>query len=411
VEGARYPVTIVCASPEGMPAARDHLGDLLDATRVIGLWWWEVPAFPSRFLRAFDDVDEVWVGSRFVADVLAAVAPVPVVRMALPVDEPRPAAVDRAALGLPDGFTFGFVFDYASVVERKNPAGLIAAFRRAFPPGGDEAPALVLKTIGGDRHADAHGGVLAAAAEHPGIHVIDRHLAPAEKDALIAHLDCYVSLHRSEGFGLTLAEAALLNVPVVATDYGGTRDFLTPFNAFLVDYRVAAIGPGHDPYPAEGEWAEPDLDHAAALMREVRSGPDRARVRAARAAADMRREHSPAAAGSVMAQRIARMLRAPHRGDAVVSALDLEALQRRLRGGVAERGGGGVRGGARRALLRVLRPYSVHQRLLDEEIVRAVRTLDERVRGVAAAQSVLAEELRELRSDDGGNGVPPSPAS
>jgi len=109
-----------------------------------------------------------------------------------------------------------------------------------------------------------------------------------------------------------------------------------------------------------------------------------------------------------MAQRVARMLRAPHSRDGAVSALDLDTLQRRL---LRDTAGGGLRGGARRALLRVLRPYSVHQRLLDEEIVRALRTLDERVRGVAVAQSVLAEELRELRFDDGGNGVPPSPAS
>ena len=408
-DDAVHPATIVCVSPEGMAAARDQLPDLFAATRVVGLWWWEVPAFPARFLRAFDDVDEVWVGSRFVADVLAAVAPVPVVRMALPVAEPRPAALDRAALGLPDGFAFGFVFDYASVVERKNPLGLIDAFRRAFPSGGDDGPALVLKTIGGDRHADAHGAVLAAAAGHPGIHVIDRHLAPAEKDALIGHLDCYVSLHRSEGFGLTLAEAALLSVPVVATDYGGTRDFLTPFNAFLVDYSVAAIGAGHEPYPPEGEWAEPDVDHAAAVLREVHANPDAAARRAARARADVRRGHAPAAAGAAMAQRVGRLLHVPGGGGAAIEEVELTDLRTRLRAGPPA--GGGVRAGARRALLRALRPYSVHQRLLDEEIVRAVRSLDERVRGIAAAQRALAAEVRELRTVEDEDGVPPSPGS
>jgi hypothetical protein len=406
-DDALHPVTIVCVSPEGMAAARDQLPDVFAATRVVGLWWWEVPAFPPRFMRAFDDVDEVWVGSRFVADVLAAVAPVPVVRMALPVAAPRPAEADRAALGLPDAFTFGFVFDYASVVERKNPGGLIDAFRRAFPAG-DDGAALVLKTIGADRHADAHAAVLAEAAGHPGIHVIDRHLPAAAKDALIAHLDCYVSLHRSEGFGLTLAEAALLGVPVVATDYGGTRDFLTPFNAFLVDYRVSAIGPGHDPYPADGEWAEPDVDHAAALLREVRERPAQARARAERARADVIRGHAPATAGAAMAERVGRLLHvAGAGGGGAIEEIELGDLRARLRAGPPA--GGGVRAGARRALLRALRPYSVHQRLLDEEIVRAVRTLDERVRGIAAAQRALAAEVRELRRVEDGDGVPPSP--
>ncbi|MEA2247953.1 MAG: hypothetical protein QOH46_2482, partial [Solirubrobacteraceae bacterium] len=369
-----HPVTVVCVSPDGMAAARDQQPAAFDGARVVGMWWWEVVAFPSRFARAFDDVDEVWVGSRFVADILGAVAPVPVVRMPLPVAAPRPAAVDRAALGLPPGFLFGFVFDYASVAGRKNPLGLIEAFRRAFPADEVEGPALVLKTLGGERHPHEQAAVIAAASGHPRIHVIDRHISSEEKDALIGHLDCYVSLHRSEGFGLTMAEAALLGIPVIATDYGGPRDFLTPFNSYPVDNRVVPIGPGHDPYPADGEWAEPDLDHAAALMREVVADPDEARTRAQRARADVERRHAPAAAGRAMAERLARVLGAPRGRDGAIDALDLTAVEGRVRSGPAAGAAAGLRGRARAALLRALRPYTVHQRLVDEEIVRALRT-------------------------------------
>ena len=399
---AEHPVTVVCASPEGMAAARDHLPAAFAGRRVVGLWWWEVPSFPGRFTRAFDDVEEVWVGSRYIADVLAAVAPVPVVRMALPVAAPAPAALDRAALGLPEGFLFGFVFDYASVVERKNPLGLIEAFGRAFPAGAGHGAALVLKTLGGDRHPHQHAAVAAAAARHPDVHIVDRHLPADAKDALIAHLDCYVSLHRSEGFGLTIAEAALLERPVVATDYGGPRDFLTPFNSFLVDHRIVPVGPGHEPYPAGGEWAEPDLDHAAALMREVRADPAKAAARARRAREDVEREHAPAAAGREMARRLSRLLGALRERRGAIEALDLGALEQRLRRGRDRgRAASGLRAGARSALLRALRPYAVHQRLVDEEQLRAVRSLDERVRGIAAAQSTLAAELRRLRESAG----------
>jgi hypothetical protein len=418
---AGHPVTVVCVSPEGMAAARDQRPDAFAGRRVVGMWWWEVLAVPPRFMRAFDDLDEVWVGSRFVADVLGAVAPVPVVRMPLPVAAPRPAAVGRDALGLPGGFLFGFVFDYASVAGRKNPLGLIEAFGRAFPAGEGHGAALVLKTLGGERHPGEHGAVMAAAAEHPDVHVVDRHVSAEEKDAIIGHLDCYVSLHRSEGFGLTLAEAALLETPVIATGYGGPRDFLTPFNSYPVDHRVVAIGPGHDPYPPDGEWAEPDLDHAAALMREVHAAPAAAQERARRARADVEREHAPAAAGRAMAQRLARMLTTPHARDgAAPDALDLSAVERRLRGGPSGAAGGGLRGSARAALLRALRPYTVHQRLVDDEIVRAMRTLDERVRGIAAAQTTLVAELRRMRDETAdppvGEGrdsdrVPPSPGS
>ncbi|HEV2786106.1 MAG TPA: hypothetical protein VGV67_06950, partial [Solirubrobacteraceae bacterium] len=117
-----HPVTIVCANPAGMTGARDELGaGAFEGRHVIGMWWWEVAALPARWLRAFDLVDEIWVGSRFVADVFSAVSPVPVVHVPQPVSEPVASRVGRAELGLPtDRFLFGFVFDYASVAQRKN---------------------------------------------------------------------------------------------------------------------------------------------------------------------------------------------------------------------------------------------------------------------------------------------------
>jgi glycosyltransferase involved in cell wall biosynthesis len=403
---APHPVTVVCANPDGMAGALADVPGAFADRRVVGLWWWEVMAFPPRWLRAFDAVDEVWVGSRFVADALAAVSPVPVIAMPMPVAPARPAAADRAALGLPEGFLFGFVFDYGSVVARKNPRGLIEAFARAFPSEAGGGERLVLKTLGGERHPEAHAALVDAAAHDPRIHVLDRHLAKPENDALIAALDCYVSLHRSEGFGLTLAEAMLLGIPVVATAYGGPMDFLTPFNAALVDHRLVAIGPGHDPYPPDGEWAEPDLDHAAELMRAVRADPQAARRRAERARADVEARHAPAAAGRAMVERLAHALSVPRGAGARIDALDLSAAEQRVRAGVAGAppGTGRARGALRDAVLRVLRPYSVHQRLVDEELLRLVRTLDERVRGLATAQSTLAAEVARLRRDVDGDG-------
>ena len=143
-----HAITLVCANPEGMDGARDELGaDAFAGRRVIGMWWWEVAALPQRWLRAFDLVDEVWTGSRFVADVFAAVAPVPVVHVPLPVPDPVASPAGREALGLPrERFLFGLVYDYASVAARKNPLGLIEAFARAFAD--DDGVGLVLKMRG-----------------------------------------------------------------------------------------------------------------------------------------------------------------------------------------------------------------------------------------------------------------------
>ncbi len=401
-----HPVTIVCANPDGMTGARDELGAApFEGRHVIGMWWWEVAALPQRWLRAFDLVDEVWVGSRFVADLLAAVAPVPVVHVPLAVPEPSCSDATRAQLGLPeDRFLFGFVFDHASVMGRKNPLGLVEAFTRAFPPGagGEQGPALVLKTLGGERHRAAHDELLRAARAHPDVVVVDADLPAADKNALIRALDCYVSLHRSEGFGLTIAEAMLLGTPVVATDYGGSRDLVSAFNGLLVDARPVPIGPGHDPYPADGEWAEPDLDHAAAQLRAAAADPQAGRARAARARADVLDRHAPEAAGRAMARRLAHVLELPLDGDGRRPALDLEGVRERMATGPRAAPGGdrGARGAVREAALRAMRPYTVHQRLVDEELLRALASLDERVRGLAAGQQALAAELARLRAAD-----------
>lgn len=400
-----HPVTLVCANPEGMAGARDQLGPAaFDDRYVIGMWWWEVDVLPQRWMRAFDLVDEVWVGSRFVADALAAISPVPVVHVPLPVPEPVAAFEGRSELGLPDDtFLFGFVYDYRSVTARKNPIGLIEAFRRAFVPSSSEDVGLVLKTLDGEGSED-HADVVAAAADHPRITIIDANLSAGLKNALIRELDCYVSLHRSEGFGLTIAEAMLLRTPVIATDYGGSRDFATAFTALLVDHHLTPIGPGNDPYPPDAVWAEPDIDHAADLMRTAFDDDAGMHERAVRARSDVLANHAPAAAGRVMADRLARVLKLPPRerqGAGEPEGLDLEGIRERM--ARKPEAGDGLREGPRATLrdaaLRAMKPYTAHQRLVDEEIVRVLRTLDERMQGLASAQQTLAAQLARLRRE------------
>lgn len=397
-----HPVTIVCANPEGMAAARDQLGAAAFEDRhVIGMWWWEADVLPQRWLRAFDLVDEVWVGSRFVADALAAISPVPVVHVPLPVPEPAADPEGRIELGLPDDtFLFGFVYDYRSVVARKNPLGLVEAFTRAFQPSSSDDVGLVVKTLDGEGSAE-HDAVVAAAAGHPRITFLDANMPAGQKNALIRELDCYVSLHRSEGFGLTIAEAMLLRTPVIATDYGGSRDFATPFNALLVDHEPVPIGPGNDPYPADAIWAEPDIAHAATLMRAAFEDQQISHARAERARSDVLAHHAPDVAGRVMADRLARIVKLPADGSGEPQALDLAGVRERM-AREPEAGDGareGARGTLRDAALRAMKPYTVHQRLVDEEFVRVLQTLDERMQGLAAGQQALAAELARLRRE------------
>jgi glycosyltransferase involved in cell wall biosynthesis len=295
---------IVAVNADELPGFVERLGeDYFEGPRI-GIWGWETNSIPPRWQRAFALVQEIWVYSRFMARNIGAAAPVPVVALPPPVQRPgEPAEPFR--LGVPDGFLFLFVFDYLSTVQRKNPVGLIEAFRRAFAPG--EGPQLLIKTINGPLRPLSEEEVLWAADGREDIHVIDRSLSGAELDGVMAACDCYVSLHRAEGFGLTLAEAMAIGKPAIATGYSGNVDFMNDENSYLVDFTIGRVGPECEIYPPEGEWADPSVDHAAQLMREVYSDPREAARRGARAAQEIEQTLSPAATGAAMLRRLEQL--------------------------------------------------------------------------------------------------------
>jgi glycosyltransferase involved in cell wall biosynthesis/SAM-dependent methyltransferase len=377
-----FPINLVCVNADMVGQfAADVGSDFFRDRHTAGWWWWETATFPERWHGAFDHVDEVWAGSHFVADTFAAIAPVPVVRVPTPVRRPEVPPASREALGLPAGFLFLFSFDFHSVAERKNPFGLVEAFRRAFGSA-EEGPSLVIKSINGEHHRAEQERLRVAAAGHPRIQLVDRYASAAEKNQILAACDCYVSLHRSEGFGFGMAEAMLLERPVIATAYSGNLDFMTPANSFLVEHTLRPVGSGADPYPAEGEWAEPDLDHAAALMRQVVEHPDEAARRAARGAADLMRTNSMEAAGAAMAERLRHVhgrLRIERQADGAQRAHEQAARANALldRGSV-ETGGrrlARARRLARKSVLRVIKPHTAHQRRIDRELAAGLDNL------------------------------------
>jgi Glycosyl transferases group 1 len=292
---------LVCVNPDELPEFVGRLGSGYFQGTRIGVWGWETNRIPARWASAFELLDEIWVYSQFVAENIAAVANIPVVALPPPVTAGSPPATP-IRLGVPEGFLFLFVFDYSSTVQRKNPVGLIEAFKRAFHP--EEGPRLLVKTINAPFLPLAEEEVLWARDGRPDIHVVDRSLTTEEKDGLIAACDCYVSLHRSEGFGLTLAEAMAIGKPVIGTAYSGNVDFMNAENSFLVDYKLTRVGPDCQIYPAEGEWAEPSIEHAAELMRQVYNDPGSAARVGSQARADIDRTLSPETTGAAMRQRL-----------------------------------------------------------------------------------------------------------
>ncbi len=305
VQDGRHGFEIVAVNADELPDFVERLGeDYFEGPRI-GIWGWETNSIPPRWQRAFALVDEIWVYSRFMAENIGAVAPVPVLTLPPPVQRP----LERHGplrLGVPEGFLFLFAFDYLSTIQRKNPVGLIEAFKRAFAPG--EGPQLLIKTINAPLRPLAEEEVLWAAHERPDVHVLDRSLSAEELGGLMAACDCYVSLHRAEGFGLTMAEAMAIGKPVIATGYSGNVDFMNQENSFLVDYTLGRVGPECEIYPPEGEWADPSIGHAAELMRRVHGEPEQAARLAARAAEDIALTLSPEATGAAMRSRLRELM-------------------------------------------------------------------------------------------------------
>ncbi|MBO9513046.1 MAG: glycosyltransferase family 4 protein [Variovorax sp.] len=305
------PITLLGCNADVLPGVLAALPRPLADSYRIGCWYWETPEFPEAWTNRFDLVDEIWVATQFVADAIRAKATVPVLVMPPMVRPPR-ARRDRAWLArhLPEvteeEFVFLFQFDAASVSFRKNPEGVIAAFTQAFSP--HEPVRLVLKLLNG--HAEP-GLVdrLRSAAAGQRISVFDEALGSGDNLRLVASADSFVSLHRAEGFGLSIAEAMAHGLPVVATGWSGNADFTTADNAALVPYDLVAATRAHGPYPAGTLWAEPRLDAAAHLMRRVWT--DKAwRAAIGRAGAEtVARLYGEAAVGGAMRERLLRIER------------------------------------------------------------------------------------------------------
>lgn len=380
-----FDINVVCLNAEHVVAYAETTGREVLADRyTVGVWFWETETFPESLLPAFDYVDEVWVASEFVAAAIGPETWKPVLTFPLPVPEPEVEPVPRDEFGVAEeAFLFTFAFDFFSTVERKNPAALVEAFIRAFEPG--SGAHLLIKTINGDKRADELDRLVASTGGHPDVSIHDGYLPPEKVTGLTAAADCYVSLHRSEGFGLTIAEALALRKPTIATGYSGNLTFMDDHGSYLVPYGLTAVPEGAGPYPAGTLWAEPDVEAASALMREVFEAPDKALRRAARGRETVLRRQSNKRTAAFLRDRLPRIARVERerrrstsparRATAFLQAGPMTGWQAPSRFGPIGR--------AYRSLLqRLLRPYLVRQR----EFERAVAAGLEQAEAIARHQ-------------------------
>lgn len=243
---------------------------------VTAYWAWELPRAPESWRAGFACAHKIAAPSRFVAEALQAlgsslpivVAPHPVALEALPHLPPRTAAISAAA-----PFTVASSFNVASGFARKNPLALVATFRAAFA-GRDDVRLRLLAT--GVEHFPEGKAQLVSAIG--GDSAIELTTDPLDRDAYwrwYGRPDLYASLHRAEGFGLTIAEAMCLGVPALATNWSANAEYMTEANALPVSFKLVPVVDPQQKYIAPNQhWAEPDVAHAATLMRRALDEPD-----------------------------------------------------------------------------------------------------------------------------------------
>ncbi|HSP27187.1 MAG TPA: glycosyltransferase [Ilumatobacteraceae bacterium] len=299
-----HPATVAVVTAAELPRVWNDLDAVRSAThQLVGVWFWELSTFPPAHQSAIDLVDEIWAPTTFIRDAYEGLGRT--VNLApLPLLAPQQSTVGRQrwsrTLSLePDDFVFLTSFDLFSIIHRKNPLGVVEAFMRAFGPDVERPVRLILKVLNGGGVPHDLELIRSAAAVDPRITIIDEHLDDDLHQGLVSAADCFVSLHRSEGLGLQLADAMWSGTAVLATRYGGNLDFMDDSCAALVDARLVRVGDGRGAYPDDALWGEPDLEQAASWMRRLVTQPELVRTMTSNALNRMRSQPSASDFGHV----------------------------------------------------------------------------------------------------------------
>lgn len=250
----------------------------------IGYWAWELEHLPPEWVKSLSYINGVMAPSEFTCRTVRRYTNKPVLKVPHPVKIGKVTQGIRARLGIEeDTFLVVSVFSIQSALERKNPESLISAFLEAFP--GKENACLVFKigTIGKDRDR-----LIVMTKNHPNIRFIEDIWPREDILGLIETADVYASLHRSEGFGLGMAEAMMLGTPVVTTGWSGNTDFCNEQNSFPVSYKMVPVQSTHSEFAKAGMsvWAEADVKQAAGILRSIYENPATAQGKAAHCMAE-----------------------------------------------------------------------------------------------------------------------------
>lgn len=248
---------------------------ILNYRKNIAYWLWELEEFPRKWQPCIETVDEVWAPSEFVCDSIRKLTDKTVRKLSYAIEIEKPNISVRGYFGLPeDVFLYLVMYDCHSVSERKNPQGAVAAFKEAFTPeyANKKKIGLILKVNHGE-FENQLAGLKKELKEYQYVYYITKVLTRDEVYALEVVSDVLISLHRSEGFGLAIAEAMSLGTAVITTNWSATTEFTSNQTACLIDYDLIKLKHAIGPYKKGSRWADAHIDQAARAIRKIYERP------------------------------------------------------------------------------------------------------------------------------------------
>ncbi|MEG1639322.1 MAG: glycosyltransferase [Ruthenibacterium sp.] len=309
-----YNTNLIMINADGFAAfAADVAPEAMQNRYNIGFWYWELPEFPPAWQESLQFVDEIWTASDFTTDSVRRITQKPVRTIPCCITQTAEEGLIRADFGLPDDvFLFLMMYDVRSFSARKNPQGAVDAFLKAFE---NNAAVHLLLKVNAPADWDGDDALLARLAPHENIHILVETSTKERLNALICLCDAFVSLHRSEGFGLGPAEAMYWGKPAVLTDWSGNKVYMKEDNCCPVACKIVEIDKDYGPYKKGYHWAEPDLDDAAEKMRHLVEDKEYYHKIANNGKNTIRMDFSPSAIGKQVLDRLTELKRMDAEGE------------------------------------------------------------------------------------------------
>ncbi|WP_051656800.1 glycosyltransferase [Butyrivibrio sp. AE3004] len=302
-ENLKYNVNLIHLNPNELPVSiRTMTGDTFNNRYQVGYWLWELPEFPREWNYAFEMFDEIWTPSEFVSNAIRAATNKPVYTVPYAMSVPKTdEKYDRKYFGLPDDkFLYILSYDGFSNSDRKNPEASIMAYKEAYPKELPDIGLIIKATHAGNAELEHLKNLLYG---YENIYILTDSYSKIEFNSLIKCADVHISLHRSEGFGLVMAEAMFLGTPTVSTNWSANAEFMSEDACCMVPVNIIEIEKETPPYHKGNHWADPDIHIAARYIRKLHDDREFYKYKKEKAATYIKERMSPDHAAEILNER------------------------------------------------------------------------------------------------------------